>query len=176
MQEPKGEVVLILTVVLDDGQEVIEVREHDVPSALAEEFCKAQGLDASMVPSMTMFIEQQIKESEEPKGTGLQIKLKPATGNHAGERLYKKAIERKAAEQALLSQMSENLIDPPLDPKEYPFKPTINKLYKSQTQPNPSQDEVINSSPPNVTKSSYRRLYEEAKVRKDKAMKVVEEQ
>jgi hypothetical protein len=54
------EVVLLLTVVLDQGQEVIQVKADDQPHQVAQDFCKAKGLDESMIDTMTQFIQQQL--------------------------------------------------------------------------------------------------------------------
>jgi len=171
MQEVKGDVVLVLTVVLDDGQEVIEVREQDSPDRLAEEFCKKHKLEASIVPSMSKFIEQQIKESEEPQDTGLLIKLKPAISNHAGERLYKKAVEKRS----LLRQKSEGQLNLQISDEEFPFKPSINKNYRAHTPINSEKPRSLASSKLSSNSSSYQRLYEEAKARKVKAQKIAED-
>lgn len=64
MKQDPNDVVLVLTVVLDHGQEVIEVRAKDRPSLVALRFCKAHQLDPTTVPTMTRFIQEQLEENQ----------------------------------------------------------------------------------------------------------------
>jgi hypothetical protein len=168
MQSDKGDLVLILTVVLEHTQQVIEVRERDHPTTLAEEFCRAHGLEASVVPSMTRYIEQQLKANEETKATGLHIKLKSALGQHAGERLYKKAVE-KLVKHKSVSQLTQLPKD-----EDCTFKPSINKDYRPHS-PKKTGRSQLTSSPKLSSSSSYQRLYEEAKDRRLRVKKALEE-
>jgi hypothetical protein len=109
--KPTQDVVLVLTVVLGHGQEVIEVRAHDRPHQVAVDFCKAKGLDPSTVPAMTQFIEEQLAEHEPPRAS-LQ-------GDHlstldSGERVVKRAEGR----QPRLKKQASELLTPRSRSKE----------------------------------------------------------
>jgi hypothetical protein len=161
MQRVRGEVVLVLTVVLNHGQEVIEVREHDSPHTLAQEFCKAKGLDDSVIPSMSSFIEQQLKDSEEPAGTGLHIKLKPVAYT---------SPEQVSSNQPLKAHNSPNRSrTPPKSGKTQSLSSFgLEKSDRSSTPP-PSH---LTSS---LSSTRYNRLYEEAKMRKVKAQRLADD-
>jgi hypothetical protein len=165
MQRARGEVVLVLTVVLKHGQEVVEVREHDCPNKLAHEFCKAKGLDDSVIPSMSSFIEQQLKDSEEPAGTGLQIKLKPVA-----------CASPKQANQALKAHNRPSRSrTPPKSGKTQSLSRVgslcLEKSDRSSTPP-PSH---LTSTLGSTNSSRYNRLYEEAKMRKVKAQRLADD-
>lgn len=159
----KGKVTLVLTVVLGDSQEVIEVREQDIPSALAEEFCKSRGLDAKIVPSMTRFIEQKILESQEPKDPGFEIKLKPAL-SYVGQSLRKRRIK-----EAHLMQKSVELAKALAEVS--PIKPKIIKVVRAPSLDSTEKPRSMSVTSLNSSFSSYHRHYEEAKAAKGNPQK-----
>lgn len=168
MQEVKGDVALVLTVVLDQGQEVIQVREHDDPSALAEEFCRLHRLDASIVPTMTSFIEKHIADNEAPHKTPGEYKAFPC--RLAEARLHKKTATRKS----VLRQRSEGQLNTSVKEVRQPFKCSINSSSRAQT-PKGGKPRSLASSKCSTASNSYQRLYEEAKSRKVKAEQLAEE-
>jgi hypothetical protein len=174
MLKERGKIALLLTVVLDEGQEVIEVRDNDHPGKLAEQFCKEKGLDDSTISSMALFIEQQLKENNEPQKPCLNKRqTKPVLVPRTRERLSRKEPDRKPLQrQRSVSQLSK----PPAR-ESASAKPQARRVHKTLTPP-PAKLKNLDSSLSTKASSgtnSYQRLYEEAKRRKVKAQQNVED-
>jgi hypothetical protein len=172
MHNERGKIALLLTVVLDAGQEVVEVRENDQPDKLAEQFCKEKGLDVSTISSMARFIEQQLKENNEPQKPNLpRRQIKPVLITRSRDRLGTKAPDRNDMQR----QKSVGQLNKP--PARHSAKPQARRVHKTPPPP-PTKPKNLNSSLSTKASSgtnSYQRLYEEAKQRKMKAQQNVEE-
>lgn len=175
-----GAVALVLTVLLDDGQEVIEIREDDVPSALAENFCKVHKLNASIVPVMTRFIEKQFKENEEPQTSPLQIvRLHPAPPTcHADKKPAQKVREQpgqiEGAKKSFLRHKSVGQLDGSVISPEFSFKPVINKPYIERKQTIVMKPRSLAST--RQSSCSSTRLYDEAIAREEQSRHLADQQ